>query len=455
MKKFTTYIEKPTVRNRGTSLGLHTPISLELKLLEVAMRGKNALEKLWEQEASGSYDINGQVMCLEILREIEFSEKDGNINSLIERAQNQVVKLKGNESLHHRATVVYRYFVNLSESREGIVNGSSLASRDENIDFSNCLVRESKVRESKEYSRSSQIVTIDEKLEEMLNIELPETLEEESSTAKETCMRTTQGEPSASSGEVVTLNSDASCEALSIFERPTITNEGVANLGSPINPVPHGKISLSPIWLNAESTDEGGSILTLGNIDTPHSQFSPRYTPHSQLLIKKSLGLDDSDLKIDFEGEKPPEALGKFPGKDFKQPIEWKVDRNIFKAQSLPDLRRNHNILMEGTFRKRYRYRTWRNHYGFILDTGVMVYFRKGVYKGFADFRKSNPNLPNNKQFKLQIKGVHSGSKETDWRLKFENVISVNSWYEAILKISKSHQNYGLEQMLGSPKLVN
>jgi len=452
MKKFSTSTEKPTNRKRGISLGLLTPTSFELELLEVAIRGKNALEKHWELEANEGYDINGQVMCLEILREIELWENDGNINSLLERARNQVVKLKGNGSLHHRALVVYRYFLNLSFSREGMVSRGLLGPSDESADLGNCLARESYHRESKEYSRSSQVVTLDEKLEEMLSIELPETLDEESS-AKElciTCMRMVQGEPSGSSCEVVSPVSpfgDASFEALQIFERPTITDEGIVSPGDPMSP--------SALWIYAESTDERDSTLTVGNIDTPRSQFSPRYTPDSQSLIKKPLRLDSSDLKIHSEVEKPPQALGKFPGKDFEKPIKWKVDRNTYKANSLPDLRRNHNILIEGSFRKRYRYRTWRKYYGFILDTGVMVYFRKGVFKRVADFRKSNLNLAKSKQLKLHINDVYVGSKAADWILKFDNAITLNSWYEAILNFSKFQQNDELAQMLGSPKKVN
>jgi len=426
MQKFTTYIDVP-MRDR-TSLGLCTPPSFALQLLEIAMRGKKALEKHWKEKAE-RLDISEQVMCLEILREFEQFEKDGSIDMLVERARNQVVKMKADKDLHQRALLVYRYYLNLSISRQSLDYSSLQTRRGESMDLS--IPRESRQRESKEYSRSSKELSIDERLDVMLEIELPEVVEEESSNHLGSGSKTQQGEPS-----------ESSCEVLSIFEGP-IEKEGFIPHGSSRNPgVPREK-SLAEMWLDAEKSDER------------YSMCSMRDSLNLPILPQKCLTLDDVDLKIDFEGEKTPKVRGSFPGKDFKNPIEWKVDKITYKATSLNDLRRNHDIVMEGTFRKLGgRFHRWSNYYGFFLDTGVMLYFKKDIFKRVVDFRKSTPFIPKGKQFKLNIRGLYVDSKASDWLLKFENEKKLDTWYETILKFSEPGKDNGLEQLLGPPKKV-
>jgi len=407
------------------------------------MGGKKTLEKHWKEEAE-RFDISQQVMCLEILREFDHLEKGKNIDMLVERARNQVVKMKGYKYLHHRALVVYRYFLNLSISRQSL-DYSSLQTRGEGRNLSipsEIRERGSKLRESKEYSRSSQVLTIDEKLDVMLGIELPEMLEEESSNQVESRMKTQYTEPGGSSCEVLPFCEDISCETLSIFEIP-IETEGFVSPNSPLSPSVYRRKSLSEIWLHAEKSDES------------YSMFSVRNSLSSPMQPQKCFTWDDVDLKVDFDGEKKPKVRGSLPGIYFKNPIEWKVDKIAYKAKSLSDLRRNHDIVMEGTFRKRgARCRTWRNYYGFFLNTGILLYFRKNVFKRAADFRKSTPFIPKSKQFKLNIRGLYVDSKASDWLLKFENEKTLDTWYETILKFSNPQNNNGLEQLLGPPKIV-
>merc|ERR1719320_903006 len=276
----------------------------------------------------------------------------------------------------------------------------------------------------------------------MVEIELPEVVEEESSNQLGSGTKTQRGEPSESSCEVLSLFGEMSFERLSIFEGP-IETEGFIPPGSPLSPgVPREK-RLSEMWLYAEKSDEG------------YSMCSMRDSLNLPILSQKCLTLDDVDLKIDFEGEKTPKVRGSFPGKDFKNPIEWKVDKITYKATSLNDLRRNHDIVMEGTFRKLGgRFHRWSYYYGFFLDTGVMLYFKKDIFKRVVDFRKSTPFIPKGKQFKLNIRGLYVDSKASDWLLKFENEKTLDTWYETILKFSNPQNNNGLEQLLGPPKIV-
>jgi len=412
-------------------LGLRTRRPFELQLLEIAMGGRKTLEKYWKEHGE-SFDISEQVICLEILGEFKQFEKNGSIDTVVDRARNQVVKMKGNKNLHHRALLVYRYYLNLSMSCERADYGNQ--TRREDLGAS-----ENRERESKDYSRSSQLLTIDERLDLMIGVELPEVQEEGSSNEQESCTNTQQGEPSGSSCEVVTpFDDNMSCEALSIFERPIETEDfstSCHGLG-----ITRGK-SLAESSLGAEKSEERGSMINVAR--------------NSPTLRQKDVNLDDVELKIDSEGETPKKVCESFPEKDFKYPIEWKVDGITYKATSLSDLRRNHDIELEGFFRKRGgSCHIWRNYYGFFLETGVLLYFRKKTFKRVVDFRKSIPAILKSKKFKLNIRGLYVNSKVSDWLIQFANEKKLNTWYETILKFSHSRDNDGLEQLLGPPKKV-
>jgi len=412
-------VQAGTESNR-TSLGLCTRKPFELQILEIAVGGRKALEKYWKEEGH-KLDIGEQVMCLEILKELEQFEKDGSIAMLIERARNQVVKMKGSKSLHHRALVVYRYYLTLSISREGLDDGRQIL-REESTD----VTIERGERESKTYSRSSQVLNIDDRLDFMMDIELPELQDEDSSVLLESGLKIQWGEPSESSCEVTSpFDDNISCETLSIFGRPT-EMEGFIPRSSFVVPDLVRAKSLSSICL-AEKFDERDSIV------------SKRDSFVSPMISEKCvLRNDDVDLKIDV-GEKTPGSRASFCGKDFNAPIEWKFDKFTFKVINSTDLRRNHDILMEGSFRKRGgKCHTWRDYYGFFLDTGVLLYFRKNDFKRAVDFRKSTPFIPKSTQFKLNIRGLHVSSKPSDWVLKFANEKKLSTWYDTILKVSKS-----------------
>jgi len=114
------------------------------------------------------------------------------------------------------------------------------------------------------------------------------------------------------------------------------------------------------------------------------------------------------------------------------------VDRVTYRAKSIADLRAKHNVLIEGAFKKRCRYKRWQRYYGFILDTGIMIYFREGVFKKVADFRNCSHVSLKVEQCSLDIKDLHLGSRVTNWIIKFDSKKVSKTWYEIIVKISRN-----------------
>jgi len=354
-------------------------------------------------------------MCHEILREIKYCEKDGNFCPLVERAREQVVRMKDRKEAHKRALAVHLDLLNLSRSRV----------------------------ESKEIICSAEVRLIDITLDEMVNKELPLSLEEESSTPKGSGFQILNGEPSLSCWTL-------SDESLSIFDKPVETKEGFtcgAQTGKMFCEKSSAADQTEGGYSNRRQTNANSEALCL--------QF-PLMIGLKDEESKEFVSLSNvEEVKNESRDFHPTQILGNFPGKDFKHPIEWTVDRLVHKATNIADLRRTHNIAIEGVFRKRCWGRKWRSYYGFLFETGVMIYFRKEVYKKVADFRKSTISVPKGKQHRLNIAEVCVGSTKTQWLLKFDIEEHFKSWYETILKLSEGHTNEveGLQNLLLSPKI--
>jgi len=428
---------------RRLSLGLLTPTSFELRLLEVALKGKKAFENLWNKE-SANYDVSEQIMFLEILQEVKLWENDGNSKLLVERARNQVVRTKDHKSLHNRALLVYRDLLNRSLSRDIIEFSDTQCRARESYEHPAALVRE-----SHHVNSLSQVLTIDEKLDDVQSIKFREPMEE-------SCLRTPQGEPSASSSfELISMFGDGSCSS-SIFENPTELTEGAT-------PGTRTSKKLSEMVRSSDKNEGEDSISSQDNKNNPSSQLGLKDMRRSWSALKKNLARrattefpirDKADLKIDFSEKQAPQVLSNFPGEDFKCPIWWTVDKVTYEAKSIADLRRKHYILIEGSFRKRCITRTWRHYYGFFLDPGVVIYFRKGVFKKAADLRNSTLNLPNDKPCRLDIRDVIIASSLSNWLLKFDSAKHRDAWYEMVEKICKGQKDKinDLEQSLGFSK---
>jgi hypothetical protein len=431
---------KARISNRPierTSLGLSTAITFELQLLEVAIKGKKGFES-FRSKMSPSWGIDEQVMSLEILEEIKLWEKGVNRNLLVERARDQVVKMKDDEILHKRALVIYRDFLNVSldRSRESTETSCSPVQSSVSVE-----VTISMENVKGEYSTSPEAKTIDEKLNDMLSIELPEIVEEESSGHIEYCSRA-QGEASGSSCDILSIFDGTSCEEMSIFEKPKETDEGVVTTGA----------RLYEKMLIAEVSKGTDSILSQGCRDSPGSKVCFKISQGAR--EEECLSRDVSDVKMDLCDERAQKVRGDFPGKDLKFPIQWTIDGISYEARNIAELRNEHDIAMEGNFKKGYKCHTWRSYYGFFFNTGVMIYFKKDVFKKVADFRKSTVTIPKGKQLRLNIHEVHVASRVTDWQMKFESAKHLNAWCEIIVKCSKGLKTEvdGIPQPLSSPR---
>jgi len=398
---------------RSASLGLQIPMDFELKLLETALKGKKVFESFWEKE-SAEYDVRKRVICLEILLELEAWEKDGNLDPLERRVNELVQRLKRVDiNMYNRGMVVYG----------GI------------LEFKN-----------------SQIETLDAKFETMLTVDLPQTMTEETNE-----FRTPRSESQVSvsafrnislgvAGVSSTLgnlrpNFNAS-EELSIFQPP---KENEANHPSTIGCV---TAKISNIGEHCSETQLSDSILMLGfdgDLDTctNNGEKTPQ---ESQLqlkdcfkteLIEEVLSIEnDDELKLDsFASEKISGngiVISNFPVKEFKDPLEWTVGQSKFKVTSIAELRIKHHVLVEGNFRKRCRGLKWRKYFGFLIGSGVMIYFRDGIFKKVADFRNSTISKLDGKQFRINFQNVYVDSKPTQWLLEFCDADDLNLWYEKI-----------------------
>jgi len=421
-----------TLPERVKSLGLQTPISFELKLLEAAVKGRKVFESTWNEEAT----IYEQVMFLEILQEILLWEKDGCCKLLQDRARNLVVRLKDHK-LHRQALVVYRDFLNPKGSPTS--TEYSISQHREVKKMVN-----SAVAYQKEVSSSTQLHTLDEKLDVVMSWEFPDTDEDESSIARGPCSRKTPGGETSPSCELISSEGERFAESLSIFRKPTIMDETV------VAPWNFKLKELSGTDTKTRKSEGGVKSLSQANEDIRFSKVCLNDEPPSFSVLNKCLEKkesyefsfgNDEDENMDFEREQGFQVLGNFPQKDFKSLLCWVVDTVTYRAKNPADLRSKHNVLVEGEFKKRCRSRRWRKYYGFILDTGVMIYFRKGVFKKVADFRNSTRILQKVKHCILDIRDVYLASKATSWSLQFESAKICKVWHKIILKISQNKIN--------------
>ena len=440
--KFTPSMNMPTGSKRGTSLGLLTPTSFELQLLEVALKGKTTFETRLDEKCA-NYDVNMEVMCHEILLEIIDWKKSGSTKTLRERARALVLKMKGT-SLHSRALVVYRDFLVLGRPPRKTSDSKLYQNRQQvgtECTFkipgsnNNSQVRQcgsSQIPNSKQFSSIRiRVPSCDEKFDLMMNTPLPLSVNDDSSTASEKPgTQKLHGEPS-------TPDDILSCEELVIFMKPTETDEGFTN------PCCEDEL-IFDLSLNHEPSD-GESVFLLSDEDAiiRGSVFlqssEDAITPGSEYSLQGEGLSGYDDFKRDL-GENPSQVqvkLGNFPGKDFQVPITWTVDKVIHRASKLADLRSKHVVLTEGTFRKRCRTKIWRDYYGFFFDTGVMIYFRNKIYKKAADFRKCTVTELRSKPFRLIVQKVCVDTKQTDWHLEFDNAKHRTIWYETIVRFSK------------------
>jgi len=128
-------------------------------------------------------------------------------------------------------------------------------------------------------------------------------------------------------------------------------------------------------------------------------------------------------------------VLEQIPG-DFLKPIRWKVDCITYSASNVDNLRKKHEIIIEGAFQKRCKAFRWRNYHGFLMSTGIMIYFRdEGIkemsFKKTVDFRKSAITGLNMVKCRLDVQ-----TSNREMVMKFSSKKNLYVWYESILQFS-------------------
>lgn len=129
-------------------------------------------------------------------------------------------------------------------------------------------------------------------------------------------------------------------------------------------------------------------------------------------------------------------VLDKFSAKDFKIPITWNIGRIGYRAENMADLRSRHDILIEGAFKQSTKGYLWNNYHGFLLTSGVMLYFRSESYKAFIDFSKCTV-ISDSKHLKLKVNTLSIDSKETTCLLKFSSSQHYKVWYAGIFQFTE------------------
>jgi len=336
------------------------------------------------------------------LQEVDVWEKDGNLKLLQDRGRNLVVRLKDVEELHQRALVVYRDLLDLSHSRS---------------------------------TRCSFRADIDEKFDDILVVDLPHVFESSlTSSSEKFVAEKVLGEPSSED------------LGLSIFMMPEEEEGAIACTAETSTPGEVGPEKSNPIArsifletrrINSTAYQDSSYAKGICSDD----EKARRSLPADEGYFKK----DSKASSSDGYASRSSTVLGSFPWRNLKDPaewkmkdpIEWKIDKTTYMVKCINDLRTNHKVLIEGAFRKRCRAHKWRNYYGFLLATGVLLYFRKEIFKKVVDIRNSIIIQPRSKQFRLCIEGVVVESRECNWLMEFDRKDHLAIWKDHMALLSR------------------
>lgn len=460
---------------------------LELNLLEVAVKGNKVFYEFYKQHC-GKWDINMHVLWQEFSLDFEHLEKQNDLGPLMKRARTLVSKLSSEESiLHERALIISLEIMQMNRvAKEEDIK---------EFDISKAVWPESLLEGEPDHDLGDERLTIDrDEGKELLNIDreegegLPYVIRgysydtwEKLRLAEEkppldlrpcnSCRLSTRKnkkvytpvtkrsiEPSSDSQDY------RANEDILIFQNQkksdaTVTKSKAAEDESTPG---YPSMSVSDTWgqpgqpgivARILSIDEDEDILQPGSSercsqdvlklkDEPtKNQQSHNNKQHEQKVkhadnvkLIETLGSDSESGVLSNADCKTMQTvvLEKFPG-DFIAPIEWMVDTAKYSAMNIESLRSDHDVLVEGVFGKMCKGNRLRWYHGFLLLTGVVVYFRKEskkmVFKKAADFRNSRVTLVNNKSLTVT-------TKERDFLLQFTKASNCDVWYQTILGIS-------------------
>jgi len=372
----TTYVDlfalKPIERKTRKSLGLKVSPVFQLRLLEGAAKGKRALKTFRDDDLT----IPQQVLWHEVLRDVEIWEETGSVEPLIERVGKLSQQLEErDQDLSERATRVCSSFSDSKKYQEKPpllldIDSTSLLLSPTLRDGPQDLPGEPTYSDEK-ISESQSCVDIDYD-QEML--------------ARSTSFDHSKWK----------LN----------FERDRLLSKGEDSQPG----------SVKWCLLLKKSSSEDESKLKNHFDEKVREQKSSRLNVLSKVVEHKPAGI----------------VLDEFQGEDFQKKITWKLDNIVHTAFNIKDLKAKHDILIQSAFEKRCKGFRWHGYYGFLLNTGVLIYFRKKrkrgmLFKKAADLRNNTVTLPNNEHFRMNV-----FTNERNWPLRFATRERLDIWIDAI-----------------------
>jgi len=202
-----------------------------------------------------------------------------------------------------------------------------------------------------------------------------------------------------------------------------------------------------------QSEDERDRIYTT-EIDQASQPGSVQWSrKKEQLRAKKNLSdpsgwvqidiLDGTEDEIKYDTGKRP-SVDLFKG-NFEKPIQWKIGDQTYSASSIDEIRSKHDVQVEGHFEKRKRTWGWKNYYGFLIASGVLLYFElfeqekrnEIVFKKAVDFLGNSITVSKEDQLRFN---VYSAGR--NWPLKFATQKEFSDWYAAAKEFSRCPANF-------------
>lgn len=396
----------PTVKTAYVPLELLTSPEFQLKLLEGATKGKKVFDTFWDDD----YNNQQKLLWDSISKEVHIWETEGNLDLLIYRGRQLAAKLKDEEgALRHKALQIYLNILEISRRK----------SRKEN------------------YKNQDNLAT---PISDFNKSESPLSLLALRPEQFATGIDSLQGEPSMEpsyKGEGKRSIWGSHAESLPDKSDKSMTYQ------CQIMPESYDDCKIP-------SDDERSRFISIElDMETqPGSkQWSKKKENRKQRGRSDSLGftvelIDEKDDEIQFDlGRRLSVEI--FKG-DFAEPIQWKLNNETHTASSVDEIRSKHNVLMEGPFEKRRKRRVayrWKHYYGFLIASGVLIYFgqeknKEIDFKKAVDFRENTLTVSKDDQLRLYVY-----SEGRNWHLKFATTKEISDWHDAIKQFSRCPVN--------------
>jgi len=382
------------VPQRKGSLGLLTSPEFQLQLLEAAAKGIKVFDTYWDND----YDVEKQLLWHEISQELEIWEKKGNLDLLIFRGRQLAVKLKDEEEgLHLRALKIYCKFLELSSAKHRDFNAKRTISQN-SFDIDKLSINPA-YREAYKAESFSSIARGDP----------------------------LQGEPS-------------------FFEADYL--EGKMDRGSRAESQPEDRLNHHEFFDDHkfQSENERGRLMSISDVDEENQPGSVKWHKKESANKNKDDPLGWEELKIELindedEIKNSPAirnrlSVENFKG-DFRGTIKWTDGDKAYEASSVKDIRKNHCVQIEGSFKKRCMTYRWKNYYGFITRSGLLIYFgleknKDLVFKRAVDFKENS--ITDIKESQLMFNVYAAGR---NWLMKFAKEKEYNNWQETIRRYTR------------------